>query len=1052
MTESVNLLRGVQDINITQDSNLIFFTITRVDHTDDTFEVNFNDTISPQEVDDKIKNTSNLEFYYKKEDVDVILDTDFYTKSQVKEVFRNTVQLENYFTKTMTFHTIQNISSLKNFYDKGTINVLIKTASNLENYYDKSNIDTFIEEINTSTDLENYYSKTAIDDLFIQSESNILFGESLCNYYLIEEVDEKLEDTKSNLTNSSNLTNYYTIDTIEILLSETESNLTNSSNLANYYTKNTTDGLLSDTESNLTNSTTLANYFLKSEVDQKLEDTESNLRNTSDLANYYTKNTTDGLLSDTESNLTNSTTLANYFLKSEVDQKLEDTKSNLRNTTDLANYYTKNTTDTLLSDTESNLTNSTTLANYFLKSEVNQKLEDSESNLRNTSDLTNYYTKNTTDNLLSDTESNLTNSTTLANYFLKSEVDQKIEDTESNLRNTTDLTNYYTQSVVDSLLTDTESNLRNTSDLANYFLKDEVSSLITSASNLENYDRSEVVTEKAIASAQAASPAFLYAVSGDLRITKRRAHDLKLEAEHELTNLNGQRICEIVESLDGHFLYVAVDNGFILKISAQDIANETLYEQFDMNLSTEFLNQSDKHIFIALSHDGQVLYASTNTHFILYQIRTRNLQVISVQGDGTDKEQKCYGLTTSTDNEHVYLTYAHNEQYAVVKYRSVENKKLDPINLVEDTSYLHDHKLKLLYVAPHGQDLFVVTDPESEPPQVLWLNTLTMKRVSEYTEESGFTPTALTVTWGQTIASSLFIGLNNGFIQKIILNADGMNFMMPLEAGEDEITSLHISPDNKNLFVSSLNQKISKFLLRTNAITTQTSENDGVRNMIFHDETYGTLYTTLHENPFTQRQIIAKSIKIPKVGGLVFVSESQNESEQEGEEDLAASAMIHENGLFVGGSLHINQDFAKYDLDVDGDMRITGPSHLENTLNVDKLASFQESVIVEDDVIVKGLLKIENDTVRITQPKTVSQSNDSGEKGEISWDENNLYVCTDENEWKQTRLMHVGVNYFVIKDGSVPTSNVNGGGYLFSEDGALKWKGGNGTITTIAEA
>ena len=35
---------------------------------------------------------------------------------------------------------------------------------------------------------------------------------------------------------------------------------------------------------------------------------------------------------------------------------------------------------------------------------------------------------------------------------------------------------------------------------------------------------------------------------------------------------------------------------------------------------------------------------------------------------------------------------------------------------------------------------------------------------------------------------------------------------------------------------------------------------------------------------------------------------------------------------------------------------------------------------------------------------------------------------------------------------TVPTTNPTGGGILYSEGGALKWRGSSGTVTTIASA
>jgi hypothetical protein len=35
---------------------------------------------------------------------------------------------------------------------------------------------------------------------------------------------------------------------------------------------------------------------------------------------------------------------------------------------------------------------------------------------------------------------------------------------------------------------------------------------------------------------------------------------------------------------------------------------------------------------------------------------------------------------------------------------------------------------------------------------------------------------------------------------------------------------------------------------------------------------------------------------------------------------------------------------------------------------------------------------------------------------------------------------------------TVPSTNPTGGGFLYSEGGALKWRGSSGTVTTIAPA
>jgi len=45
-----------------------------------------------------------------------------------------------------------------------------------------------------------------------------------------------------------------------------------------------------------------------------------------------------------------------------------------------------------------------------------------------------------------------------------------------------------------------------------------------------------------------------------------------------------------------------------------------------------------------------------------------------------------------------------------------------------------------------------------------------------------------------------------------------------------------------------------------------------------------------------------------------------------------------------------------------------------------------------------------------------------------------------------------GGNVVLIRDGVAPTSSPSGGGLLYVESGALKYRGSSGTVTTIAAA
>jgi hypothetical protein len=49
-------------------------------------------------------------------------------------------------------------------------------------------------------------------------------------------------------------------------------------------------------------------------------------------------------------------------------------------------------------------------------------------------------------------------------------------------------------------------------------------------------------------------------------------------------------------------------------------------------------------------------------------------------------------------------------------------------------------------------------------------------------------------------------------------------------------------------------------------------------------------------------------------------------------------------------------------------------------------------------------LEADGDTLKITTSKTPSSSSATGYTGEICWDPNYIYVCTDINTWKRVGL------------------------------------------------
>ncbi len=68
--------------------------------------------------------------------------------------------------------------------------------------------------------------------------------------------------------------------------------------------------------------------------------------------------------------------------------------------------------------------------------------------------------------------------------------------------------------------------------------------------------------------------------------------------------------------------------------------------------------------------------------------------------------------------------------------------------------------------------------------------------------------------------------------------------------------------------------------------------------------------------------------------------------QQNGDELIYATTYIHENGLFVGGKLHVNIDFPKHTLDIGGDFHLTGPAH------------FDEDVMIKRNLLIDGDIKI----------------------------------------------------------------------------------------------
>ncbi|MHC5653719.1 hypothetical protein [Stappia sp. ICDLI1TA098] len=49
-------------------------------------------------------------------------------------------------------------------------------------------------------------------------------------------------------------------------------------------------------------------------------------------------------------------------------------------------------------------------------------------------------------------------------------------------------------------------------------------------------------------------------------------------------------------------------------------------------------------------------------------------------------------------------------------------------------------------------------------------------------------------------------------------------------------------------------------------------------------------------------------------------------------------------------------------------------------------------------------LVVNDDSVQVTSPKTPASATDTGETGQIAWDDEHIYVCTAPDTWKRSTL------------------------------------------------
>lgn len=70
-------------------------------------------------------------------------------------------------------------------------------------------------------------------------------------------------------------------------------------------------------------------------------------------------------------------------------------------------------------------------------------------------------------------------------------------------------------------------------------------------------------------------------------------------------------------------------------------------------------------------------------------------------------------------------------------------------------------------------------------------------------------------------------------------------------------------------------------------------------------------------------------------------------------------------------------------------------------LRVDELTNFAENGA---PLAVEGLTIASGKKFKILGAKTITNSNDPGEQGEICWDSSYLYICIATNTWKRVSM------------------------------------------------
>ena len=70
-------------------------------------------------------------------------------------------------------------------------------------------------------------------------------------------------------------------------------------------------------------------------------------------------------------------------------------------------------------------------------------------------------------------------------------------------------------------------------------------------------------------------------------------------------------------------------------------------------------------------------------------------------------------------------------------------------------------------------------------------------------------------------------------------------------------------------------------------------------------------------------------------------------------------------------------------------------------IKVDEICNFAEDGPV---LALEGLTIPSGKKLIITGPRTIANATDTGTAGDITWDDNYLYVCTGTDSWKRIAL------------------------------------------------